>query len=196
MLLGLGALALGGWEVYRLIQANAAAAGSGDGTMPAPQSPTYTVPPYSYVPSPYPTTPPYDPAPAPAPGNSTSPLGIRYNNPGNLQPNGIEKRYPTMQAGIAAAMNNVLTYSSRYHLNTVAGIINRWAPPSKNDTQAYIQYVAHHLGVQPNETISVRSPLTMYDLLMAIFAFENGGQTPSAGLVNSVITSKLGSTIA
>ena len=55
-LLGIGVLAIGGWEIYRLMQANAAAAGgsSGDGTMPAPQAPVYPVPPYSYAPAPYP----------------------------------------------------------------------------------------------------------------------------------------------
>ena len=67
LIVGVGALAVGGWEIYRLVQANAAAAGGADAgagsdpAMTAPQAPAQPLPapaqPYAYYPAPYPVTP-------------------------------------------------------------------------------------------------------------------------------------------
>ena len=123
---------------------------------------------------------------------STSPMGMRYNNPGNLRPGGREAHYPTMQAGVLAALNNLIAYQHLHGLHTIRGIITRWSPPSENDTAAYIQYVSSHTGIGPDQWISATDARTAYNILMAIFANENAGQTPDASLVHSVVASKLG----
>lgn len=205
-ILVLGLFGAGAFAVYHFMntQSITATDSAGDGTPPVtpPVAPTAPQIPYNtgYTGSPGEGYPYYsDPSayyPAPSPYQSTSPMGIRYNNPGNLRPGGKEAHYSSMNAGITAAMNNVLAYSRTHGLHTVQGIISRWAPPSENNTTAYVNFVAGRLGVGPNQTINTSNPQTMYELLMAIFYYENGGQTPAASAVHSVVWNKLGKTAA
>lgn len=114
--------------------------------------------------------------------------GLINNNPGNIRftPNinwagatgqqGGFVAFETPEAGIRAMATNLLTYSSQYNLNTVQGIINRWAPPKENNTKGYIDKVSTALGVKPNEQIDVRDPATMQSLVAAIIQVENGKQ--------------------
>lgn len=115
--------------------------------------------------------------------------GIRNNNPGNLRPssdtwqgqsgvdNGINGPYLIFKGpewGIRAMYKLLLTYRNKYGLNTIAGIINRWAPPAdKNNTSAYIAGVAKEIGKSSTATLA----LTDYPaLLTAIIRHENGIQ--------------------
>lgn len=75
-LVGVGGVAIAAWEIYRVVQANAAGAAPGGGTVDPPQDPSqipYTPPaaqipqqpaPYYQAPAYYPATPIYPPAPA------------------------------------------------------------------------------------------------------------------------------------
>ncbi len=47
--------------------------------------------------------------------------------------------------GIRALVKIIQTYERKYSLDTVRGIINRWAPPVENDTGSYISQVAKAL---------------------------------------------------
>lgn len=193
-LLILGLFGAGAFAVYHFMTQASPSGYAGQD----PQSTTPTTPQVPYDQNgntPYYNDPPAY-YPAPSPYQSTSPIGMRYNNPGNLRPGGHEAHYSSMNAGITAAMNNVLAYSHIHGLNTVSGIINRWAPPSENNTQAYVNFVAGRLGVTPYQQITVTDPQTMFELLMAIFYYENGGQTPAASAVHSVVWNKLGKTAA
>ena len=126
---------------------------------------------------------------------SKAPRGIRNNNPGNVertQPwQGMaspEEMHPSQQKetrfavfktpefGIRAMGKVLQTYSNKHGLNTVEGIINRWAPPSENNTSAYSNAVAKALGVEPNATIDVSNPKVLSTLLRAIIRHENGEQ--------------------
>jgi hypothetical protein len=195
----LGLFGAGAFAVYHFMNAQSVPATdtTGSGTTPDPTTPQIPYDPNNTGQENYPYY--SDPSayyPAPSPYQSTSPMGMRYNNPGNLRPGGKEAHYSSMNAGITAAMNNVLAYSHIHGLNTVSGIINRWAPPSENNTGAYVNFVAGRLGVGPYQTITVTDPQTMYELLMAIFYYENGGKTPAASAVHSVVWNKLGKTAA
>lgn len=198
----LAAVGLGGYFLYQEF-ANQGTATVTEGPDPTPTTP----PPVSTIPTQDPNgeeipANPYPPAPTYpnydhiiAGGNnvmSTSPMGMRYNNPGNLRPNNREAHYPTMQAGILAALNNLIAYQHLHNLNTIRGIISRWAPPNENDTTAYINYVSQQTGIGPDQQINASDPSTAYRILMAIFSNENGGQTPSASLVRSVVSNRLG----
>ena len=61
-------------------------------------------------------------------------------------------------------------------LNTVSGIIKRWAPPNENNTQAYINSVVQATGVTPDQRIDTRDSRFMMKLLQAIIKHENGEQ--------------------
>ena len=111
----------------------------------------------------------------------------RNNNPGNLTPlangqwegqtgtDGHFATFATPQAGAAAADKNLAAYGSLHGINTLAGVINRWAPPGENDTAAYVAQVAKATGIDPNAHIDLSDPATRAKILPAMFAVEGGG---------------------
>ena len=94
-------------------------------------------------------------------------LADRNNNPGNIRynpridwqgqgdPNAGFATLATPEHGVRAMSKNLYTYNERDGLNTVGGIISKWAPPSENDTQAYINKVSNDLGVGQNDDLGV-----------------------------------------
>lgn len=121
-----------------------------------------------------------------------TPRGIRNNNPGNLRPSGDKwlgqvgtdggyLQFDTAANGLRALARNLFTYYRQHDLNTVAGIIGRWAPQSENDTGAYVAAVARALGVKPTDKLDV--PRRMPALVAAITLHENGVQPYSAALI-------------
>lgn len=117
--------------------------------------------------------------------------GIRNNNPGNLrhgpqwqglaihQPDNAFSTFVSMEYGIRALLLNLRGYFLVHELSTVREIINRWAPPSENDTRAYVAQVARALGVGPDDRLEP-TPQTLEALARAIARHENG---PDAALI-------------
>jgi len=122
------------------------------------------------------------------------PRGIRNNNPGNIRLGDPWQGMSQMQNdksfvqfdnplyGIRALNKVLKTYYTRYGLNTVRGIILRWAPPNENDTDAYVQTVASALGVDADQTINVNEYAPA--LSAAIIKHENGQQPYDVALIN------------
>jgi hypothetical protein len=114
------------------------------------------------------------------------PIGVRNNNPGNIKQSpatwdgavdggeGGFVKFDTPESGVAAMGRNLLTYQDKHGLNTVGGIINRWAPPSENDSAGYAAIVAKRLGVSPDQEIDLRNPATMQGMIEAMIKVENG----------------------
>jgi hypothetical protein len=76
--------------------------------------------------------------------------------------------------GIRAMAKLLTNYKLRYGLDSIRELITRWAPPSENITSAYIDDVAHMLGVGPDQTIGLSAQ--MMPLIKAIITHENGHQ--------------------
>ena len=71
------------------------------------------------------------------------------------------------------AMALILKSYAKRGLNTVQGIINRWAPPADaNNTAAYVAAVCVECGVDPTAPIDVTA--TMPNLIVGIIIHENG----------------------
>lgn len=112
--------------------------------------------------------------------------GERNNNPGNLVKSSIQWRgkipgadtrfesFDTPENGIRAIGTNLRTYYNKYGINTVRGIISRYAPSNENDTAAYIAAVSSALGVTPDTALNVNDPGTLNALVNAIIKHENG----------------------
>ena len=97
--------------------------------------------------------------------------GERNNNPGNIDMNNIkwkglakvstDTRFCTFTSaayGIRAIGKLINTYYRTYKLNTIAKIINRWAPPAENNTGAYIAAVCNACNIQRDDfTITTSS---------------------------------------
>ena len=119
-----------------------------------------------------------------SPANVGAPagLGLTSNNPGNLQPNGREAAYANPTAGILAASSNLDSYAKQ-GVNTLGGIISKWAPQYDqngkqiNDTQSYIADVSKRLGgVDPSQPLNLSDPNVKGAVLEAMFQHENGNK--------------------
>lgn len=113
------------------------------------------------------------PSVAPTAPNPALPAPLRNNNPGALMPGGQLAQYPSMQAGLAALDNNLQSYGKQ-GVNTLAGVIGKWAPPNENNTQAYIQDVSQRLGLPPNQKIDLSNPAVRQAITTGIMLHENG----------------------
>ena len=118
------------------------------------------------------------------------PRGIRNNNPGNirwgenwlgLKQDGKEQDpsfcvFISAVYGIRALARLLLNYQKLYGLNTPRKIISRYAPPSENQTQAYIQSVSAQLGITPDGKVDLTEIGTLTVFIKAIIRHENGMQ--------------------
>lgn len=119
-----------------------------------------------------------------------TPRGIRNCNPGNIRhgenweglhpySNELDKAFCVFisaKYGIRALCKILMNYNKLYGINTIQGIINKYAPPVENETDYYIRHVSQKLGVSPVEPINVLRPDVMYLLISAIILHENGIQ--------------------
>jgi hypothetical protein len=118
------------------------------------------------------------------------PLSIRYNNPGAIEykpwqaqfgatigPNGRYAQFPDKESGYKAMEHLLGTYRSKHGLNTITGVVNRWAPPNvdNNSTGMYVAHVAKTLGVDPNAPLD---PAMTPRLAEAMAHYEAGRPVP------------------
>lgn len=115
------------------------------------------------------------------------PRGIRNNNPGNIRPvagttwtgqigdDGGYLIFDRPETGIRALAKLLSTYRTKYGINTIKGIITRWAPASENDTISYIAHVSQLVGVHPEQPLDYTRD-QLLTLVKAIIQHENGQQ--------------------
>lgn len=127
------------------------------------------------------------------------PRGIRNNNPGNIDYNPKVKwqnldepptdgrfcRFKTPPDGIRALCRVLITYQDKRQatdgskIDTAREIVERWAPPSENNTDAYVKAVRAALGLDGEEIdgeVDVHDYACMKPLVKAIIKHENGKQ--------------------
>jgi hypothetical protein len=118
--------------------------------------------------------------------------GERNNNPGNIRPDprppqtqwqGLSAmqtdsgflQFDNVLYGIRALHVNLNSYWTKHNLNTITGIIKRWAPPQdRNNTAAYIAFVSQSMGVVADAQLDMTDLATMTALVHAIIMKENG----------------------
>jgi hypothetical protein len=91
-----------------------------------------------------------------------APRGLRNNNPGNIR-KGTEwkgetqghdpafETFTSVEYGIRAIFKLIDTYIKKYNLETVQGIIARYAPAFENQTANYINSVVRYMVEHANE---------------------------------------------
>jgi hypothetical protein len=118
---------------------------------------------------------------------------VRNNNPGNLDAGeawqglmpraemtpelAAETRFAVFKDahwGFRALAIVLLNYEKLHGLNTVRGIINRWAPAVENNTSSYVAAVSHDMGVHPDDPIELKQPIVLDRLCKAIATHECG----------------------
>lgn len=114
----------------------------------------------------------------------TAPRGIRNHNPGNLRDtdipwdgvvgsDGAFEVFDDAVFGIRAMAKLLSGYYHRRGLRTVREMVNRYAPPSENDTGAYVDHVADALGVLPDDEIELDHG-TLTAMCRVMILHENG----------------------
>ncbi len=117
--------------------------------------------------------------------------GIRNNNPLNIRITNArwvgrvpdydqtDREYLQFTApvyGLRAAMRIMRTYFYKYKINTVSGLVMRWAPHVENPTDRYIVFVENATGLKDWDF--KRS--NVIALVRAMGQFENGEVLPYA----------------
>ncbi len=116
------------------------------------------------------------------------PRGIRNNNPGNIRLNKIKwqgaaddqmdgefVQFSDPVWGIRALARVLRTYQKKHNLTTITDIINRWAPPSENDSQSYVDHVSKMSGYEPFQQLDlINNDEQLMSIIQAIIAHENG----------------------
>lgn len=119
------------------------------------------------------------------------PRGIRNNNPLNIRKGSNwqgEKRpqtdtefeqFESMQYGVRAGFKILRQYMSGYNglterFNTIEKIVRRWAPPSENNTRAYIEQVSKLTGIPATLKISFTQRSYMVAIVDAMIRHECG----------------------
>ena len=126
--------------------------------------------------------------------------GIRNNNPLNIDysarnawqgQKGSDGRFAQFESpehGIRAAAKLIGNYGKLYGLNTVDGIINRWAPPVENQTKNYAKFVAKSMGVDPKAPIDLKDKTIMAGLVKAMIQMEVGNNDYTDDQINSAVS--------
>lgn len=116
--------------------------------------------------------------------------GFRNNNPGNIEhgprwrglaAQQTDSRFATFQDmawGVRAIAVVLRTYQQKYRINTIRGIVNRWAPSPENDVDAYIAHMSRLAGIDPDDRIDVRYYSEVEGIVRAIVRHENGADLP------------------
>lgn len=118
---------------------------------------------------------------------TTLPRGLRNCNPGNIRITkdkwqGLREvqtdksffQFIEMRWGYCALMRTLQNYRKRHGCMTIADFINRWAPPSENNTGSYISRVCREMQVPNSYVPDVDDKNVMCAFAAAISQVENG----------------------
>lgn len=115
------------------------------------------------------------------------PLGVRLNNPGNIERGNpwqglaAEQQHTRFATfvnpvyGIRAIARTLITYQDKHGIRTIRGVIERWAPAAdRNDVAAYIASVSQRTGFAPDLPLDMHCYSDVRPLAEAIIRHENG----------------------
>lgn len=112
-------------------------------------------------------------------GGGGAGTGAPLNNPGNLrswfgapQVGGFAQ-FPDMNTGLRAMADQLRLYYNRDKLDTLTGIITKYAPPQENDTAAYIKDVASRTGFGANDRLDLNNDTVLARVEAAMAKHEN-----------------------
>ncbi len=120
--------------------------------------------------------------------------GIRNMNPGNIRLGeswlGLRTKqtdpdfcqFTSMVYGCRALLKLLRTYVEKRGCTTIRKVVERWAPPSENDTTSYVLSVAAACRRDADERLPVDvDPLIYLDLARAIARHECGPEAEGIG---------------
>lgn len=112
--------------------------------------------------------------------------GYRNCNPGNIRNSSVKyqgekkstdvayKQFKSMAWGFRAMFVLLHTYQVRYGLKTLQQMIERYAPPSENDTTGYVSHITRRTRIADISNVDTRNEKQMIPLVTAMAVMENG----------------------
>lgn len=121
--------------------------------------------------------------------------GLRNCNPGNIRRSKVRylgevepsrdaefKQFVSLGWGYRALFVVLHTYRVRHGLRDIASMIARWAPPSENATDRYVEAVVRETGIAADRAVDTRDAEVMLPLAAAISRVENGVEADAEAL--------------
>lgn len=114
------------------------------------------------------------------------PRGIRNNNPLNIRRGdnwlGLSKQqtdpsfcqFDSMTYALRAGLIIIRKYMMKYNLHSIHAIVSRWAPPSENDTNAYVKSVSSMMKIHALQTFEFSDRGRIVALVSAMCKVETG----------------------
>lgn len=129
---------------------------------------------------------------------SNQPLSVRNNNPGNLRPLGADKgfqsfespqagidaMYRDLQAKVSGNSNAMKDKFREGYTPTIETVVSTWAPPTENNTAAYINAVSKGSGIAPNQPLGVDD---VARIVPAMIKHEGGNKAVEYYNMNNVV---------
>lgn len=113
--------------------------------------------------------------------------GLRNCNPGNIRRSNTKyqgektpstdsafKQFESLEWGYRAVFMLLHTYRVRGYGDTIEKMISRYAPPSENNTEAYISRLCRATGFERDMPLDTLNAEQMVPVVCAISAVENG----------------------
>lgn len=139
--------------------------------------------------------------------SSISSTSNEFNNPGNLRSWGNTPTEERFRGGVSIgsfakfgsaqdgldAMAGLLTgkgYAGA-GINTISGILNKYAPGKENNTSAYIADVAGRTGFGANARLNLSDPNTLSSLMAAMIHHEQGRDPYSMSMISDSANRRL-----
>lgn len=112
--------------------------------------------------------------------------GIKNRNPLNIRKSGSQWKgmsmnqtdkefvqFTDMTYGVRAAIITLRTYFTKHNINTIEGIINRWAPSNENNTKAYIAYICRNSPSGTEKRPIEWNKQNIYRLIIVMAKYES-----------------------
>jgi len=117
---------------------------------------------------------------------SPPPSSTNQFNVGNLRPAGQSTGFQqpsSYEEGIKNMDTQLGIYGQKHGINTLRGVISRYAPSSENDTENYINFVSQRTGLKPDQQIDLSNPVVRHVISGPMILMEKGhkgifGQSP------------------
>jgi hypothetical protein len=141
-----------------------------------------------------------------APTSGSGPMGPKSNNPGNIrtsdgnawqgkttQPGSQFEAFDTPENGIRA-MGVLLGNYAKQGVNTLGGIVGKWAPPNENQTDALITNASKRTGFDPNQPLDLNDPAVRTKVVQALLLQEQGKMPYGQDVVQAGVDASLNRT--
>lgn len=107
---------------------------------------------------------------------NNNPLNIRISSDawqGKIGNDGAFEKFSSMTYGLRAGIIILRTYYNKYGLKTIREMITRFAPPSENNTNSYVNNVSSRTGIDADKTLTFNKA-TMLPIIVQMCRIECG----------------------